>query len=448
LEAGPLTLEIQVSKTAHLFHVVDQISQWSEFCHRQYARYFEALDGGLNAADRDRLAQHTTLRKAHGWGGGLEQTLYTAVDLETALAQGVQAGWLTESEAQTERGVLKHFQPRIERLLSEERPVLDAFREQLSAQQTNLAAFAQTLSRFVGGAKITVPVYLMANPDDTMIGGGYNGERLTLEVPRKRDAYPSLLHELFHAFFRTRQNDLEHVAGTASGLNAETLSEGLAYAYNPGIIRATDRDPLLDTVAGYLAQGASLSDAYTRFNTYGLALRPLLKDALADPRQTLETFLPRTIDAWLVLTEIDKARGVKSDLQTHDYCKDPRHSIFLFGLWDEEANRGLTESAQRHIFGRRHFAAEYQKMLTENGKAGDTIILLLSLDDAEGRVPAAYWDLLPMPWAEVERRLKQGQVVFERGKAREMNVFLLAVPTTPELRNEFRRLSTEKRFSP
>jgi len=70
---------------------------------------FEALDGGLNAADRERLAQHATLRKAHGWGGGLEQTLYTAVDLETALAQGVQAGWLTESEAQTERGVLKHF---------------------------------------------------------------------------------------------------------------------------------------------------------------------------------------------------------------------------------------------------------------------------------------------------------------------------------------------------
>ena len=98
-----------MSKTAHLFHVVDQISQWSEFCHRQYARYFEALDGGLNAADRERLAQHATLRKAHGWGGGLEQTLYTAVDLETALAQGVQAGWLTESEAQTERGVLKHF---------------------------------------------------------------------------------------------------------------------------------------------------------------------------------------------------------------------------------------------------------------------------------------------------------------------------------------------------
>jgi len=80
LEAGPLTLEIHVSKTAHLFHVVDQISQWSEFCHRQYSRCFEALDGGLNAADRERLAQHLACARC----AGREQTFYTAVDLESA----------------------------------------------------------------------------------------------------------------------------------------------------------------------------------------------------------------------------------------------------------------------------------------------------------------------------------------------------------------------------
>ena len=35
LEAGPLKLQIYISRTAHLFHVVDQISEWSEFCHQQ-----------------------------------------------------------------------------------------------------------------------------------------------------------------------------------------------------------------------------------------------------------------------------------------------------------------------------------------------------------------------------------------------------------------------------
>ena len=393
LEAGPLTLEIQVSKTAHLFHVVDQISQWSEFCHRQYARYFEALDGGLNTADRERLAQHAALRKAHGWGGGLEQTIYTAVDLETALAQGVQAGWLTESEAQTERGVLEHFQPRIERLLSEERTALDAFGKQLSGQRTNLIAMAQTLSRFVGGAKITVP-----------------------------------------------------------GLEAETLSEGLAYAFNPGLVRAGTDDPLLTTVAGYLAQGLTLKDSYPRFNLYGLALRPLLKEALSDPRQTVETFLPRAVDAWRVLTEIDRARGIapKSPLKARDDHQPSKHSIFIFGLWDDEANQAISEANQRNLnlFGRLHVAEEYHAMLTKNAKPGDCIILLLSLDDDQARVPAAFADLLPAPWEEVERSLKQGRLVFQQGKAREMAVFLLAAPTTEGWRKEFRQLAAENKFQP
>jgi hypothetical protein len=309
---------------------------------------------------------------------------------------------------------------------------------------------AQTLSRFVGGAKITVPVYLIANPEDTLIGGGFNGGRLTLEIPRKRDAYPSLLHELFHAFLRTRQREIERTAGGVPGLEAETLSEGLAYAFNPGLVRAGTDDPLLTTVAGYLAQGSTLKNSYPRFNLYGLALRPLLKDALADSRQSLETLLPRAADAWLVLTELEKARGTKPGpkWETWDYRKDPRHSLFIFGRSDQVDGQALVASAeQRHYFGRSHDADEYKKMLTKNAKPGDCIILLLSLDDAEGRVPKEYSDLLPLPWAEVENRLKQGQKVFERGKAREMIVFVLATPTTAGLRGEFQRLATGRRFS-
>ncbi len=77
LVAGPLTLEIHVSRTAHLFHVVDQIAAWSEFCHRQYVDWFERQERGLSAEDRELLRQHTAIRKQRGWGGGLEQTFYT-----------------------------------------------------------------------------------------------------------------------------------------------------------------------------------------------------------------------------------------------------------------------------------------------------------------------------------------------------------------------------------
>jgi hypothetical protein len=48
LRAGVLTLEIHASRTAHLFHVVDQISQWSEFCHHQYIDWLQRPEDGLS----------------------------------------------------------------------------------------------------------------------------------------------------------------------------------------------------------------------------------------------------------------------------------------------------------------------------------------------------------------------------------------------------------------
>ncbi len=35
IACGPLVLEVYVSRTAHLFHVVDQISAWDNACHGQ-----------------------------------------------------------------------------------------------------------------------------------------------------------------------------------------------------------------------------------------------------------------------------------------------------------------------------------------------------------------------------------------------------------------------------
>ena len=52
VEAGPLILDVHVSRTANLFHAVDQISGWSPFCHDQYLAAF----GELDAALRDLLA--------------------------------------------------------------------------------------------------------------------------------------------------------------------------------------------------------------------------------------------------------------------------------------------------------------------------------------------------------------------------------------------------------
>ena len=450
LEAGPLTLDLYISKTANLFHAVDQISQWSEFCHKQYLSYFQGLEGGIGKAERELLAQHCAIRKAHGWGGGLEQTFYTSVDLDAALALGVKAGHLSKEEAQAERQILTHFQSRIERLMAEESPNLKQFTQQLQAKRSDLVAFANNASGFVGGAKLTIPAYLMANPHERNCGGGFNGGRLTLEIARNYDMYPTLLHELFHAFIRTKQELLDRAANSVSGLDAETLSEGLAYAFSPGLTEASNSGPadqLVSQAAGLMTQGSSLKDSYTRFNAYGLALRPLFKDAFLGKRQTLEAFLPRATDAWLVLTELDKARSPESATPTRDYRKDPTQSIFVFGLFDKDGCEALLKSGPRHLFGRSHGTEQYQEMLANNAKPGDTIFLLLSLDDSS-RVPEKFSDLTPLSWPEIESQLKQSQTVFRQGKARNMDVFLLAAPTAERLRDEFRRLAAEGKFTP
>jgi hypothetical protein len=148
----------------------------------------------------------------------------------------------------------------------------------------------------------------LPNPDPVNGGGGYNGGRLTVELTR--DPFPITLHELFHAFLDGRKADIARTAVDVSGLDAETLNEAIAYAFSPGLfeLRPPDHDPLGAAVSSDFRSGKPLEDSYTRFRRFGLALRPLLRDALEDPKQTLSTFLPRAIDVWRALREVEAAR--------------------------------------------------------------------------------------------------------------------------------------------
>jgi len=401
-------MDVRIARTAHLFHVVDQLSAWDQFCHSQYARHF----GALSEQDRALLAKHAELRKRRGWGGGLEQALYTDAPLDVALRA------LPADEAAVEREVLGHFAARVDALLERERATLEAFQARLAAESGRIAEFARRCARFFGSPRVDVPVFLIADPDDHDCGGGYNGGRLTLEVPRKDDVFPIFLHEIFHAFIETRRPLLER-----SKVDYQTLNEGLAYALSPGLIHAGSGDPLAADVAADAAAGKTLADAFARFHRYGLALRPLLKEALDDPRQTLETFLPRAADVWRALAEVEAARG-------STYRLGSLRSLFIFG--EEGALYGrFTKAQDRHVFQRGHSAGEYDEMFDRHTKSGDTVALLLTLDGP--RVPAKYADLLPKPWAEIEAALKKGETVEAVHPARDLRVVVLAAPTKAAL---------------
>jgi hypothetical protein len=309
LDLGSLKLSVYVSETATTFHVVDQLTEWSEFCHHQYAAFFKREGGGLTDKDQEVMAKHRAIRGQLPWGVGLEQTFYTPVSLEAALDAGVRAGHISAEQATVEREVLTYFAPRAAELLQKESATLMRFEERLKQEQKPIAEQAAVFARFVGVSKIEVPVYLIANPDDSNCGGGYNGGRLTLEIPRVYDVYPIFLHEVMHAFLEVRKPDIQRAAGNVNGLDLETLSEGLAYAFSPGILHAEGKgDPLADDVRQDDANGTDLSDSYTRFHRFGLALRPLLKDALKDEQSSLTAFLPRCADVWRALHELETAK--------------------------------------------------------------------------------------------------------------------------------------------
>ena len=66
-----LALVVSDSPTAQMFHTVDQLSEWDQFAHKQYARW-AAKSLSLNEADRDLLRKHADLRRARRWGRGFE----------------------------------------------------------------------------------------------------------------------------------------------------------------------------------------------------------------------------------------------------------------------------------------------------------------------------------------------------------------------------------------
>ena len=202
-----------------------------------------------------------------------------------------------------------HFAARIDALRAQEQPRLDAFAQRLQQEQPRLRELADKLARFTGVGHVTVPAFLIANPHDRDFGGGYNGGRLTLEVPRVYDALPSFEHECLHAFLNAKEQALTALLRTgATGLDWQTFNEGLAYALAPGLLRPDGAgDPLARDVAADTARGGRLDDPYVRFHRFGLALRPLLREALDDPQATVESFAPRAVDVWRALKELDAA---------------------------------------------------------------------------------------------------------------------------------------------
>lgn len=296
VDLGGMVLEVSDARTAQLFHIVDQLSLWDAYTHKEYARWAEKSHF-LDQQDRDLLQRHAEMRKKRGWGNGFEQAFLVDDSIEHAADKAVAAGLLTREEADTERDILLHFAPKLEPLMQQRHAAIAAVQEQLVSRQAQLAPLVRQLAHF-GEVKDppTVHAFLVANTDERDGGGGANGGRLVIEVPI-RDPIGVLLHESLHQLLRPQEPAMK-AAAQAAGMDYTMLKEGIAYALYPGLTADTEQgDQLVEDLVRMQMRGTPASDRFLLFDQLAAVIRPLLKAALAH-NETISTFLPRATAKW------------------------------------------------------------------------------------------------------------------------------------------------------
>jgi hypothetical protein len=119
------------------------------------------------------------------------------------------------------------------------------------------------------------------------------------------------------------------------------------------------------------------------------------------------------------------------------FIMEPRRKKSEFSIWEETLS--IVKDVTNNKTGRPHKKECYDDIFKGiyATKPGDVIVLFFSLDTEE-RIPNGYEDLLPKPWSEIEAVLKRGETVELAGKARDMNIILLAAPQREQLRQLIR----------
>ena len=301
IDLGGLILDVSNSWTAQVFHIVDQLAAWDAYAHKQYAHWAEqALR--LDDTDRRLLQQHAELRRLRGRGNGFEQAFLVDASIDAAARAATVNGPLTPEEVASEKEVLLHFSNRLAGIREAGDRNIARFEDRLAVEGARIGDFVQTLRRFAeSNVPVTIPVFLVTNPEERSGGGGADGDRLVVEVQQVPDPMTFVIHESLHVLLKPHETAITNAAQSA-GLTFEDLNEGLAYAMAPGLTDdGTDVDTVFDQLARFMARGRPATDSYVRFYTLAGTLRPLLRSELARGG-TVTAFLPKAVARWKAFT--------------------------------------------------------------------------------------------------------------------------------------------------
>jgi hypothetical protein len=375
LQTNELTASVHVSQTAQLFHVVDQMSQWSPYCHAQYRRELPPT-----AEDEAILATHAQLRQRLGGYGVLDHAFYSDRTVDEAIA-----ALPAETRADAAK-VMRHFSPRITPWLLAHAALVSEAKQRLVATE-RLRVFTAEASRFFLGAKVTLPIFLVPSPEGAS-GGGYNGDRLTIEVTTKDGALDGarltdvFFHETWHAFAQGHRDQMNRSLAPYRGLDGTTLSEGLAHAAVPGVYGSPPQKGLQDGARG--EPGSSR----VRFHQLGLLLLPSLEDALRQ-RGTIVTYLPQAVAIY---------RGFQLLAATGE---QPKPRFFCFGAQSEKSGQAIF--AQGYDTWMRPLSKAGLSELSAKMRPSDVVVIAVKTGEA---VPPEFRALFLDKWSEVEASMR------------------------------------------
>jgi hypothetical protein len=287
-----LVYDISISDTAQIFHIADQLSGWSPFMHKQYARWAGARHL-LGDAQVFALTAHRALRQRLGYGD-IDRAFYTVKNVQDALNDAAKT--LSPADVAIERNLFLTMTPVLTPFIEQHRSEVVALSDRILSERDKLKKMLEDFVQFaqVYLPKDHVPLWLIASTDGHNGGGGYNGGQMVLEASNA--AENTLLHESLHFVVEAKHPDIEAAAKSCgAGLDWETLNEGIAYALYPGIVG--NRNAIDQTLAQLASQGKPDTDPYVRFNRLGKRLTPLLEKALVE-KTTLAAMLPAACDAW------------------------------------------------------------------------------------------------------------------------------------------------------
>jgi predicted metalloprotease with PDZ domain/beta-lactamase regulating signal transducer with metallopeptidase domain len=129
--------------------------------------------------------------------------------------------------------------------------------------------------------------------------------------------------------------------------------------------------------------------------------------------------------------------------------------VFILGGADLAMFEKVMQNTSRGTFsktGRDHSDAVYDEIFSPipnhyDRSDGDLMVLLFTLEQGT-RLPAKYEDLLPRSWSEIEAALHRGETVELAGRARGLEVVVLAAPTVDGLSRLIETTSELARYRP